>query len=65
MGFAEWIAVGIIVAVGAVLLGLPVGVVVGYTRRDTISRSRRIRHQVERERRRARGGAAAALVRDI
>jgi uncharacterized protein (DUF2062 family) len=65
MGFAEWIAVGVVMTVGAVLIGFPVGVAVGYAWRNAISRSRRIRYQVERERQRAKpDGAAAALVRD-
>jgi hypothetical protein len=51
--FLEWVAVGAILAAGAVLIGFPFGVAVGYAWRDAISRARRIRYLTERERRRA------------
>ena len=61
----EWVAVGVVMAAGAVLIGFPVGVVVGYVWRDRISRARRIRYWNELERRRVKpDGAAAVLVRD-
>jgi len=51
--FLEWAAVGAILAAGAVLIGFPFEVAVGYASRDAISRARRIRYLTERERRRA------------
>jgi hypothetical protein len=51
--FLELAAVGAILAAGAVLIGFPFGVAVGYAWRDAISRARRIRYLTERERRRA------------
>jgi hypothetical protein len=60
----EWVAVGAVLAAGALFVGFPFGVAVGYAWRDRISRARRIRHLVEQERRRAElDGAATALAR--
>jgi hypothetical protein len=62
MGLFEWVAVGAVMAAGAVLIGFPAGIAVGYAWRDRISRARRA--LVEQERRRAKpDAAAAALVR--
>jgi hypothetical protein len=52
MGF-EWVAVGVVLAAGALFVGFPFGVAVGYAWRDRISRARRVRYLVEQERRRA------------
>jgi hypothetical protein len=61
MGLVEWVAVGIVLAAGALFVGFPFGVAVGYAWRDRISRARRVRHRVERARRRADlDGAATA-----
>jgi hypothetical protein len=49
----EWVGVGIVFAAGALLVGLPAGVAIGYAWRAAISRRRRLRHLVERGRRRA------------
>jgi hypothetical protein len=58
----EWVAVGAVLAAGALFVGFPFGVAVGYAWRDRISRARR--HLVEQERRRAElDGAATALAR--
>lgn len=54
----EWIAVGGVLAAGALFVGFPFGVAVGYTWRDSISRSRRLR--VKQELRRAELDSAAA-----
>jgi hypothetical protein len=60
----EWVAVGAVLAAGALFVGFPFGVAVGYGWRDRISRGRRIRYLVARERRRAEpDGAATALAR--
>jgi hypothetical protein len=48
----EWIAVGIVLACGAVFAGFPVGVGVGYAWRARISRMRRL--QAAEEQRRAK-----------
>ena len=48
----EWIAVGIVMAGGAVFVGFPVGVGVGYAWRARISRMRRL--QAAEEQRRAK-----------
>ena len=53
MGVAEWVAVGVILVAGALFVGFPVGVAVGYAWRDHISRARRARYLVEQERRHA------------
>jgi hypothetical protein len=49
----EWIAVGVVLAAGAIFFGLPLGVLVGYMWRDRISRARRARFIIEQERKRA------------
>jgi hypothetical protein len=61
----EWIAVGVVLAAGAIFFGLPLGVFVGYTWRDRISRERRARFVIEQERRRAEhnSGRMSAIVR--
>jgi hypothetical protein len=60
----EWVAVGVVMAAGAFLIGLPAGIAIGYAWRDRISRARRIRYWTEQERRRAKpDGGAAVLVR--
>jgi hypothetical protein len=60
----EWVAVGAVLAAGALFVGFPFGIAVGYVWRDRISRARRIRHLVEQERRRAEpDGSATALAR--
>jgi hypothetical protein len=43
----EWIAVGAVMFAGALFLGLPVGVAIGYVWRDRISRARRLLVQQE------------------
>jgi hypothetical protein len=48
----EWVAVGIVLITGAIFFGFPLGVLVGYTWRDRISRERRARFIIEQERRR-------------
>ena len=48
----EWIAVGVVLVAGALFIGFPFGVAVGYAWRDRISRARRVRYLVEREQRR-------------
>ena len=50
---SEWVAVAAVLAVGAVFVGFPFGVAVGYLWRDRISQARRMRYLIERERRRA------------
>jgi hypothetical protein len=60
----EWIAAGVVLAAGAIFFGLPLGVLVGYTWRDRISRERRARFIIEQARRRAEhnsGGVTAAF----
>jgi hypothetical protein len=58
----EWVAVGAVLAAGALFVGFPFGVAVGYAWRDRISRARRI--VVEQERRRVElDGAATAVAR--
>jgi len=47
----EWVVFGVVLAAGAVFVGFPSGVAVGYVWRDRISRERR--RLAERERRRA------------
>jgi len=59
----EWVALGVVLAAGALFLGFPVGVVVGYAWRDRISRARRVRYLVERGRRRAEDDAATVITR--
>jgi hypothetical protein len=44
----EWIAVGAVLAAGALFGGFPIGVFVGYRWRDRISRNRRLRVALER-----------------
>jgi hypothetical protein len=58
----EWVAVGVVLAAGAVLVGFPFGIAVGYAWRDRISRARRVRYLIERERRRAELDSAAIAV---
>ena len=53
MGLVEWVAIGVVLAAGALFVGFPVGVAVGYAWRDHISRARRARYLVEQERRHA------------
>ena len=62
MGIVEWIALGVVVAAGALFLGFPVGVAVGYAWRDRISRARRVRYLIERARKDAELDAAAPAV---
>jgi hypothetical protein len=60
----EWIAVGAVLAAGALFVGFPSGVAVGYVWRDRISQARRIRYLSEQERRRAEvDRTATALTR--
>jgi hypothetical protein len=47
---SEWVAVGIVVAVGAFFVGFPIGVGVGYAWRDRISRMRRLKFAQEHRR---------------
>jgi hypothetical protein len=49
----EWIAVGILLFAGALFVGFPFGVAVGYEWRSRISRMRRLRYVAEQERLRA------------
>jgi hypothetical protein len=46
----EWVAVGAVLAAGALFFGFPAGVAVGYMWRDRISRNRRLRVALERAR---------------
>ena len=50
----EWFAIGVVMAAGAVLIGLPAGIAIGYAWRSAISRARRIRYWNEQEHRRAK-----------
>jgi hypothetical protein len=54
----EWVAIGAVLAAGALFVGFAFGVAVGYAWRDRISRARR--HLVEQERRRAELATALA-----
>jgi hypothetical protein len=44
----EWIGFGAVLAAGAVFVGFPFGVAVGYAWRDRISRARRAQYLAER-----------------
>lgn len=60
----EWTAVGAVLLAGALLVGFPIGIAVGYAWRDHISRMRRIRFIAEQERRRTElDGATTAFAR--
>jgi hypothetical protein len=60
----EWTAVGAVLVAGALLVGFPVGIAVGYAWRDRISRARRIRFLAEQERRRTElDGVTTAFAR--
>lgn len=60
----EWTAVGAVLAAGALLVGFPIGIAVGYAWRDRISRARRIRFLAEQERTRTElGGATTVFAR--
>jgi hypothetical protein len=60
----EWTAVGAVLAGGALFIGFPIGIVIGYAWRDRISRMRRIRYLAEQERRRTElDGATTAFAR--
>ena len=61
MGVAEWVVVGFILGAGALFVGFPVGVAVGYAWRDRISRARRASSVIRQARRRAELEAAAAM----
>jgi len=61
----EWIAIGGVLAAGALFVGFPFGVAVGYTWRDSISRSRRLRVKQELRRAELEGAAAAFAPPDI
>jgi hypothetical protein len=54
MGIVEWVVVGMVLVAGALFLGFPFGVAVGYAWRERISRARRARFLTEQERTRAR-----------
>ena len=59
MGVIEWVAVGVVLVAGALFVGFPIGVAVGYKWRDRISRARRARSLIEQARRHAESDAAA------
>ena len=61
----EWIAIGGVLAAGALFVGFPFGVAVGYTWRDSISRSRRLRVKQELRRAELESAAAAFAPPDI
>jgi hypothetical protein len=61
----EWIAIGGVLAAGALFVGFPFGVAVGYAWRDSISRSRRLRVKQELRRAELEGAAAAFAPPDI
>jgi hypothetical protein len=54
MGVAEWVVVGFILGAGALFVGFPVGVAVGYAWRDRISRARRTSSLIKQARRHRR-----------
>jgi hypothetical protein len=59
----EWTAVGVVLVAGALLVGFPIGIAVGYVWRDHISRMRRIRFIAEQERRRTELDGATTVAR--
>jgi hypothetical protein len=65
MGITEWAVVGVILAAGALFIGFPFGIAVGYKWRDRISRARRARVALERRRAELDDAAPAVTLREM